>query len=134
MVRSWMVGLDEDCWLALHGYAQRFNSRRIHARVKCRAFSVWSNQSLMVRDARRCRAPHHEGLEDLILRSIAQRCVSKDEATGLENALVQFRTSEIDIRLQSRAAIRPRFGRTPSITEGAGNAGCPLHPQPRVRK
>src|SRR5258708_39019036 len=23
----------------------------------------------MVRDARRCRAPHHEGLEDLILRS-----------------------------------------------------------------
>jgi|ERR1700737_2018812 len=41
----------------------------------------------MVRDARRCRAPHHEGSEDLILRSIAQRCVSKDEATGLENAL-----------------------------------------------
>src|SRR5260370_8779164 len=108
MVRSWMVGLDEDCWLALHGYAQRFNSRRIHARVKCRAFSVWSNQSLMVRDARRCRAP-------LILRSIAQRCVSKDEATGLENALVQFRTSEIDIRLRSPVAIRPRLGRTPSI-------------------
>jgi hypothetical protein len=31
----------------------------------------------MVRDAR-IRAPHHEGF--LILRSIAQRCVSKDEA------------------------------------------------------
>src|SRR4051812_19360796 len=44
----------------------------------------------MVRDARRCRAPHHEGLwtvpecdiSDLILRSIAKRCVSKDEVTG----------------------------------------------------
>jgi hypothetical protein len=26
---------------------------------------------LMVRDARHCRAPHHEGIEDLILRSFA---------------------------------------------------------------
>ena len=42
----------------------------------------------MVRDARRCRAPHHEGLADLILRSIAKRCVSKDVATAPENALV----------------------------------------------
>src|SRR6266852_128796 len=39
-------------------------------------------RGLMVRDARRCRAPHHEGLEYLILRSIAKRCVSKDEATS----------------------------------------------------
>src|ERR1700737_3077230 len=58
-----------------------------------RAFFGWVEsllgiqRGLMVRDARRCRAPHHEGLEDLILRSIAQRCVSKDEATGLEDAL-----------------------------------------------
>jgi hypothetical protein len=35
----------------------------------------------------------------------------------------------------SRGATRPRFGRTfvPLITEGAGKAGCPMHPQPRVR-
>jgi hypothetical protein len=33
------------------------------------------------------RAPHHEGSEDLILRSHAQHGVSKDEATGLEKAL-----------------------------------------------
>src|ERR1700692_497702 len=26
------------------------------------------------------------------------------------------------------------IGKTPSQTEGAGNAGCPMHPQPRVRK
>jgi len=51
----------------------------------------------MVRDARR-RAPHHEGLadfirtsefSDLILRSIAKRCVSKDEATDVEIALIK---------------------------------------------
>src|SRR5260370_21094573 len=40
----------------------------------------------MVRDARRCRATHHEG-SDVIMRSIAKRCVSKDEATVLENTL-----------------------------------------------
>src|SRR5882724_8329826 len=40
----------------------------------------YSRVGLMVRDARRCRAPHHEGLEDLILRSALTR-VSKDEAT-----------------------------------------------------
>jgi hypothetical protein len=39
----------------------------------------------MVRDARR-RAPHHEGRKDLILRSIAKRCVSKDEANEVEIA------------------------------------------------
>ncbi len=35
----------------------------------------------------------------------------------------------------SRGAMRPRFGRTfvPRKTEGAGKAGCPMHPQPRVR-
>ena len=31
--------------------------------------------------------------------------------------------------------MRPRFGQTfvPLTTEGAGRAGCPMHPQPRVR-
>jgi hypothetical protein len=35
----------------------------------------------MVRDASLRDAPHHEDFEHLILRSIATRCVSKDEAT-----------------------------------------------------
>src|SRR5438128_3893398 len=36
---------------------------------------------------------------------------------------------------RSRGAMRPGFARTvrPKKTEGAGNAGCPMHPQPRVR-
>src|SRR5436190_7785246 len=35
----------------------------------------------------------------------------------------------------SRGAMRPRFckNRSPRKTEGVGNAGCPMHPQPRVR-
>jgi hypothetical protein len=46
----------------------------------------------MVRDARRCRAPHHEGVEDLIPRNgfavvaggaASLGRVSKDEATVL---------------------------------------------------
>jgi len=38
-------------------------------------------------------------------------------------------------RPHSRGAMRPRFGRAfvPLITEGAGKAGCPMHPQPRVQ-
>src|ERR1700730_5675066 len=38
--------------------------------------------------------------------------------------------------LHSRGARRPSFARktVPRKTEGAGNAGCPMHPQPRVRK
>ncbi len=40
-------------------------------------------------ETRRRRAPHHEGPGDLILRSIAKRCVSKDGATRLEVIEVQ---------------------------------------------
>jgi hypothetical protein len=36
---------------------------------------------------------------------------------------------------RSRGAMRPSFARTlrPEKPEGVGNAGCPLHPQPRVQ-
>ncbi len=82
---------------------------------------------LVVRDARRCRAPHHEGLGPHPEERAFAR-VSKDEATELEKALVSHTTPH------SRGAMRPSFARQcPSITEGAGNAGCPMHPQPRVR-
>jgi len=49
----------------------------------------------VVRDAAQGAAPHHEGLSltmrvsDLILRSIAKRCVSKHKAIQAENALVR---------------------------------------------
>jgi hypothetical protein len=40
-----------------------------------------------------------------------------------------------DTPSHSRGAIRPRFAlkSRPLRSEGAGNAGCPMHPQPRVR-
>jgi hypothetical protein len=42
--------------------------------------------------------------------------------------------SRSGINPRRRGAIRPSFARRcPSITEGAGNAGCSLHPKPRVR-
>jgi hypothetical protein len=55
---------------------------------------VWSNHDRafhghMVRDARRCRAPHHEGLRPH--PEEARSAVSKDEATELENALSRDR-------------------------------------------
>src|SRR5438132_10079494 len=40
-------------------------------------------------------------------------------------------TSNSNTTPHSRGARRPSFARQcPSIIEGAGNAGCPLHPQP----
>jgi hypothetical protein len=45
------------------------------------------------------------------------------------------RSANADTRSRSRGAMRPRFerNRTPLRTEGVGNAGCPVHPQPRTR-
>src|SRR5947199_9988970 len=54
---------------------------RILGNLRFSGIIITHPAGLMVRDARRCRAPHHEGLEDLILRSTLSR-VSKDEATG----------------------------------------------------
>jgi len=44
-------------------------------------------------------------------------------------------TSNVDISPHSRGANRVRAmpKHCPSITAGAGNAGCPMHPQPRAR-
>jgi hypothetical protein len=46
-----------------------------------------------------------------------------------------FRQPIPDTRPPSRDATRPRFCNVPPRkSEGVGNAGCPLHPQPRVQK
>src|SRR3982074_813601 len=37
-----------------------------------------------------------------------------------------------DTRSRSRGAMRPRFAFIFRPKEGVGNAGCPLHPRPRV--
>jgi hypothetical protein len=69
----------------------------------------------MDRDARRCRAPHHEGLEDLILRSIAQRCVSKDRAAGLQIARANALAALSHI-LKTRYALPGRLPASSSTT------------------
>jgi hypothetical protein len=80
----------------------------------------------MVRDARRCRAPHHEGPRPHPEERAVAR-VSKDEATELENAMVR--------RKEERAAIRslpPRYGAPPPNWElpvplnEVGPAGSPF--------
>src|ERR1700682_504903 len=65
--------------------------------------------------------------------STVSHCV--EAVPGTPQFLFQLSNSLKDMRPHSRGAMRPRFGRTfvPLITEGAGNAGCLLHPQPRVR-
>jgi hypothetical protein len=37
-----------------------------------------------------------------------------------------------DATLRSRGTMRPSFAQNLPPGEGVGNAGCPLHPQPRV--
>ena len=48
----------------------------------------------------------------------------------------KFSNSGKDKRARSRGAMCPSCARTfvPRKTEGAGNAGCPLHPQSRVQR
>jgi hypothetical protein len=43
--------------------------------------------------------------------------------------------NDADTRSRSRGVLRPRVCQklSPFETEGAGNAGCPMHPQPRAR-
>src|ERR1700730_5087262 len=79
---------------------------------------------LVVRDARRCRAPHHEGLRPH--PEEAPSAVSKDAATALNPLTTQ-------IRLLAARCVRVVQKLLPSKTEGAGKAGCPLHPQPRAQ-
>src|ERR1700686_5060850 len=55
-------------------------------RKNSEAQSVFRSHGLVVRDARPCRAPHHEGLRPHPEERALAR-VSKDEATDLENAL-----------------------------------------------
>src|SRR5258708_32942495 len=61
----------------------------------------------------------------------------RDDVNFVPEAGSNFQTAETisDTTAHSRGAMRPRFckNRSPSKTEGAGNAGRSMHPQPRVR-
>ena len=46
---------------------------------------------------------------------------------------IHFQKPTSNARSRSRGAMRPSRSFISRPTEGVGNAGCPLHPQPRVR-
>jgi hypothetical protein len=77
----------------------------------------------VVRDARRCRAPHHEELADPHPEERALARVSKDEEPNRAHQRVPRRGS------------RPGYAQDirPERTEGVGNAGWQAHPQPCVQ-
>src|SRR6267143_1775889 len=54
----------------------------------------------------------------------------------MKNGLLRFARNDVapiaDTTPRSRGAMRPRRCLKLPPTEGVGNAGCPLHPQPRV--
>ena len=55
--------------------------------------------------------------------------------THRRNSRFDFQTAKTiaDKHPRSHGAMRPRFAFISRPKEGVGNAGCPLHPQPRVR-
>src|SRR5215207_2179372 len=62
-------------------------SSELHSRAFSNWVGSWSRTcGLILRDARRCCAPHYAGFRP-ILSSIVKRWVSKDETTTPENAL-----------------------------------------------
>ena len=64
------------------------------------------HRGLVVRDARRYRAPHHEGLTDPHPEERPLGRVSKDEATELENALSKLLQSTIQ---QFQPVLAPKY-------------------------
>jgi len=90
----------------------------------------------MVRDARRCRAPHHEGLSDLILRR--RHRVRAKRGPMINSAPSRRMTPTLDL-LNTRVRIpAARCARVVRVSfaqkqRAQGNAGCPLHPQPRAQ-
>jgi hypothetical protein len=67
-------------------------------------------------------------------RLMARRiCINHLPASTTWRLADRRRSGDIDTFLSSRDVIRPSFART-NAQEGAGKAGCPLHPQPRVRE
>ena len=63
------------------------------------------------------------------------RCAHLSGTTGINVPEFPFQTAK-DATPHSRGAMRPSraWKIRPEKTEGVGNAGCPMHPQPRVQK
>ena len=63
-----------------------------------------------------------------VARSHSTNCLG----FNFQTAVVARKHSFANATLQSRGAMRPRFAFISRPMEGVGNAGCPLHPRPRV--
>jgi len=89
----------------------------------------WTRPSLEYRVARSSRA-----MTAVFVSSTGVGPAVGTERTRNDEAEIRFKFQTADTRPHSRGGRRPRFAfRCPS-KEGAGNAGCALHPRSRVQK
>ena len=91
------------------------------------------------------KPPRHKGLIPSLQANGSRECAPDDRlreaihvAAKLKSGLLRRFAPRNDVEYDSAISRReaPEVCVNffwPSITEGAGNAGCPLHPQPRVR-
>jgi hypothetical protein len=81
------------------------------------------------------RGPSMSRTESVGPGSAEQRCtLHRVRDTDPPDSRFNIQTAERHESALSRRGLRPSFASTaPEKQEGVGNAGCPLHPQPRVR-
>jgi hypothetical protein len=83
------------------------------------------------------RGPSLSRTESVGPGSAEQRCTLhrvRDTAATLPFSGSIFKTAERHESALSRRGLRPSFASTAlENQEGVGNAGCPLHPRPRVQ-
>jgi hypothetical protein len=81
------------------------------------------------------RGPSLSRTESVGPGSAEQRCtLHRVRDTDPPDSRFNIQTAERHESALSRRGLRPSFASTaPEKQEGVGNAGCPLHPQPRVR-
>src|ERR1700704_2345874 len=91
----------------------------------CGALYFATNSIFKEPTAIRCRA---------VIASEAKQSIRQQDG---KSGLLRFARNDVapipDMRLRPRGAMRPSCTGISRPIEGVGNAGCPLHPQPRVR-
>ena len=91
---------------------------------------------LLRRGVLQSRGPSLSRTESVGPGSAEQRCTPhrvRDTAATLPFSDSIFKTAERHESALSRRGLRPSFASTAlENQEGVGNAGCPLHPRPRV--
>ena len=89
--------------------------------------------SVIARSAATKQSSFKPGARWIASRSLSSGAHSRDPLARNDEAEIRFECQTADTRPHSRGGRRPRFAcRCPS-KEGAGNAGCALHPRSRVQ-